>query len=106
MVVSAGCFNFKVEEEYGALGPAPSQKTLAKVERGVTTEQWVRQTLGEPSRESETEEGAKLLIYEYEWEKESKSHIILFTSNEEKRLQKRLVFEVKDGIVTDWWVEK
>jgi outer membrane protein assembly factor BamE (lipoprotein component of BamABCDE complex) len=105
-VIVGGCISIKNEESYGKLGPIPNNKTLAQVKKGETKEEWVKTTLGKPVRESKSNEKQKLLIYEYNRQKEGRFNMPFFSTRDEKEERQRLVFKVSDGIVQDWWIER
>ena len=89
-------------------GVRVSQATLGQIEVGVTSEDWIIATLGEPSmRTTVTEEpSVAILRYEYSHTKASGGAVFLiFAGGSSSSDVKVTFFEVTDGVVTRYWTE-
>lgn len=106
-VAMAGCIACDSEVSYGDKGPAVGKRTLRQVKPGQTTKQWVLATLGEPTGWDTTPDGEEILRYEYV--KRTKSEFAMvpppLAFENEKEQHTRVVFEIRDGIVTHYWKE-
>ncbi len=100
-----GCFIWNSDVSYGEKGAPLSDSTLKQIESGKTTRDWVVSTLGEPSEQSTTSEGAELLKYKYSKTQESNVVMPFVIVNDEKKSLQTLYLEVKDGVVQKYWVE-
>ena len=105
LLPAAGCFIWNSDVNYGDKGAPLTDSTLKQIEPGTTTKAWVLATLGKPSQESTTEEGAELLKYKYS--KSTTSNVVMpfLIVDDEKKLEQTVCFEVKDGVVQKCWVE-
>jgi hypothetical protein len=85
-----------------------SRQTLAQIEPGVTTEAWLRATIGEPTDVScvEGQEHVRVLKYEHSITKsEGGTVFLIFAGGSEKREVSTTYFEIVDGIVARYWSE-
>lgn len=106
MVVASGCISSRSDVTYGPMGPPAGSSTLRKVKVGRTSESWVLGTLGEPSSETVTSDGTKILRYEYTKKVDSTFDMPLIIDSHDKREERTVyLFEVTDGIVTRFWKE-
>ena len=46
----SGCICISNKDDFGDKGAAPDKSTLHRIEKGETSEQWVRGALGAPNR--------------------------------------------------------
>jgi outer membrane protein assembly factor BamE (lipoprotein component of BamABCDE complex) len=89
-------------------GTRVTHNTLNQVETGVTTEAWVRATLGAPSEETVVEDynHVRILRYDHVVEKsEGGAVFLLFAGGSDKRTVTRSYFEITNGVVTKFWKE-
>ncbi len=102
----AGCLIYSDDTRYGEKGKAPTEHTLDQIQTGTTTRDWVLATLGDPSRQSTTEEGTELLEYQYSRKKDNQFIFCPFVFiNDEGEEKQTLYFEVANGVVTKFWKE-
>ncbi|UCG58829.1 MAG: outer membrane protein assembly factor BamE [Phycisphaerales bacterium] len=103
----AGCIACDSEVTYGDKGPAVGRSTLRQVKPGRTTKQWVLATLGEPTSQDTIPDGQEILRYEYV--KRTKSDFAMvpppLAFENEREQHTRVVFEIRDGVVVDYWKE-
>lgn len=84
-----------------------SRAEADRIERGSTSASWVRANFGEPDRRITYEDGAELWRYSNRRTTDSQiSLFLLFDIDVERDHTDTLTLEVRDGIVTDHWVEK
>jgi outer membrane protein assembly factor BamE (lipoprotein component of BamABCDE complex) len=101
-----GCLVYHNDVRYGDKGKAPTERTLDQVQTGTTTRDWVLATLGEPSRQSTTNDGTEVLEYQYSRKKDNSLVVCPFVFiNDEGEETQTLYFEIEDGIVTKFWKE-
>jgi len=106
MLPLAGCFIYSNDVSYGEKGAPVSDRTLEQIECGKTTKNWVVATLGEPSQEETTKDGVEVLKYRYSKTEESNTVFLPFLIvDDEKRHERTIYFEVKDGVVQRYWKE-
>ncbi len=102
----AGCLVYHSDVRYGDRGRAPTGHTLDQIQTGTTTRDWVLATLGEPSRQSTTKDGAEVLEYQYSRKKDNSFVFCPFVFiNDEGEETQTLYFEIEDGVVTKFWKE-
>lgn len=84
-----------------------SNAELDRVETGTTSAEWVRSNFGAPDRVSTYDNGMEVWRYRNTSESESKVGLfLLFNINIERESAETLALEIRDGVVTDYWVEK
>lgn len=84
-----------------------SRGELDRVEIGRTQASWVRSNFGSPDRVSTYDDGLEVWRYRNTSESESKVGLfLLFRVNIERESAETLALEIRDGVVTDYWVEK
>jgi outer membrane protein assembly factor BamE (lipoprotein component of BamABCDE complex) len=103
-----GCISKETKVSYGPKGAPVKSKTLKQIKKGQTPKQWVIDTLGEPSEQTTSPEGAELLRYEYT--KRTETDFAMFPPpiafDTDKERQTTYVFEIKDGVIAKYWKEK
>ncbi len=107
LLTSAGCLVMTGSSEYET-GVKVTETTLERLQKGETTEEWVRATLGEPSNVSEVEGQPNVKILRYDHTKRRSSGgtvFLLFAGGDEKETKSRVYVEITDGIVSDYWTE-
>lgn len=103
---ASGCISSRSDVTYGPKGPAVKSSTLRKIKAGRTSEAWVLGVLGEPTSETVTPDGTKVLRYEYTKKVDSDFEMPLFIDSHDKREECTVYFfEINDGIVTRFWKE-
>ena len=106
VVVTSGCISSRSEVTYGEKGPAVGSKTLRKIKVGQTSEAWILGTLGEPTYETMTPDGTRILRYEYTKTVDSDFEMPLFIDSHDNREERTIyIFEITDGVVTRYWKE-
>ncbi|MFG0258435.1 MAG: hypothetical protein ACF8GE_11080 [Phycisphaerales bacterium JB043] len=84
------------------------EPTLALIQRGETTEEWVHNMLGKPSSvQIVFSSQRKIVRYEYEPVRSSGTTVyrILDESDRRGRIIRAIHFEIAQGIVQNWWIE-
>jgi outer membrane protein assembly factor BamE (lipoprotein component of BamABCDE complex) len=85
-------------------GSYVSDETLRQIEPGKTTSDWVRATLGAPTKVDKLEGGGELWKYTYTERKESSGAVFLiFAGHDKKEISGTVFIEVRDGVVTKTW---
>jgi outer membrane protein assembly factor BamE (lipoprotein component of BamABCDE complex) len=90
-------------------GVRVTASTLEQIEPGVTTEAWVRATLGEPTAVTVVEgrENVRVLRYDYTVTKsEGGAVFLLFAGGSTSKTTTRSFFEFTDGVVSRCWTEE
>ena len=85
-----------------------SEPTLAQIEIGVTTEQWVIATFGAPSERSLVAgtENVEIISYDYKRTRKSGGAVFLIFAGDHSEVTKTTAyFEFTDSIVTRCWME-
>ena len=102
----AGCISARSDVTYGPKGPPVGDCTLRQIECGQTSGQWLRTVLGEPTREDRLPDGTELLTYEYTRKVDTDFDLFLLLDIDDKHEEHTTyVFELQDGIVTEYWKE-
>jgi len=84
-----------------------SRAEVDRVETGSTSAAWVRSNFGSPDRISTYDDGMEVWRYRNTSESESEIGLfLLFNINIERESAETLALEIRDGVVTDYWVEK
>ena len=92
-------------EEYGT---RITGSTLSQVEPGVTSEDWLKATLGSPHACTPVDDqpGTKIYRYDHTVEKSSGGTIfLLFAGGSTSEKTTSMYFETRDGVVTRYWRE-
>lgn len=104
--ILSGCViarSTKVEEKGRKIG----ESTLSQLENQVTTQEWVRAVLGEPTRSETITEGTEVWVYEYMLKKENRVGVIVLLSSEDEKVESQSVYlEFNDGILSKHWTER
>jgi len=107
LLAAAGCISSDCTVSYGPSGPPVEKSTLKKVKCGQTSKRWVMATLGDPTAQNPTPDGAEILRYEYC--KRVKSDFAMFppplSFEKDKEYHTTVLFEVRDGVVVKYWKE-
>lgn len=83
-----------------------SEELAHRIQPGETTEVWVQETFGEPSRRTEHADGSQVWHYENTSKVDTEVGLfLLFHVDVESEVEKRLSITIKEGIVTDYWTE-
>jgi hypothetical protein len=92
-------------EEYGT---RITGQTLSQIEPGVTTEAWLKATLGDPHACTPVEDdpGTKIYRYDHTVEKSSGGTVfLLFAGASSSEKTTSMYFETSEGLVTRYWRE-
>lgn len=82
-----------------------SENTLDVLEPGVTTEQQLRDLLGEPTRTMASDSGT-IYVYEYERRKSGKGYILFAFAGSSQSVEQRTVYIlVNNGVIDRYWVD-
>jgi len=106
----SGCLINSNTNEYET-GTHISQTTLARIEPGTTTQDWVRSVLGEPSRTDsfhpqDSEKHGEIWVYEWKKTRSSSGSIIfLIDTTSNKQQHETYYIEFIDGIVSRTWAD-
>ena len=83
------------------------EEQRSRLVAGQTEAAWVRENFGEPDRVSRYEDGREAWRYRNASSSESRIGLfLLFKIDVERESTETLVLEIRDGIVTDHWVER
>lgn len=94
----SGSSSTKVRGEY--IGPA----TFNEIEPGVTTVDWVRAVMGEPTSRACLADGSEIWKWSYERRHSSRGGVFLLVGGSSKEETKGATFvQIKDGVVTKAW---
>jgi hypothetical protein len=88
-------------------GPAQwSHQEVGRIETGQTRAEWIRTSFGAPDRVSTYDDGTEVWRYRNSATSESKIGLfLLFRINVERQSTETLALEIRNGVVTDYWVE-
>ncbi|MEM7229474.1 MAG: hypothetical protein AAF432_11745 [Planctomycetota bacterium] len=90
-------------------GTQVTSSTLDQIETGVTSEAWLRATLGAPAVETVVEDqpDVRVLRYDHTVEKsEGGAVFLLFAGGSDIRRTTRTYFEIDHGVVSRYWIER
>jgi len=99
----AGCLCSSSNVTFNPSDPAIAQSTAAQIKPGETTKQQLLALLGTPSSQSADSNGVETLRYVYQKNKQSSSWFLVVYISDNKQEQLELLYEVKDGVVTNAW---
>jgi len=101
-ILAVGCVVSNSEVHYTGV----EDEALKQIECGKTTKDQLVAILGEPTEQSQTQEGTEIL--RYKCTKKQDNEFVMFPIvfvDDEKETKHTVVFEVKDGIVQRYWKE-
>ncbi|MEX1197380.1 MAG: hypothetical protein WEB57_05920 [Pseudohongiellaceae bacterium] len=105
-LMMTGCL-FVVDSKERSHGEQWSRAEADRIERGATSAGWIRASFGEPDRRITYEDGTELWRYSNRRTRDSEvSLFLLFNIDIERDNTETLTLEIRDGVVTDHWVEK
>lgn len=85
-------------------GTQVSDATFNRIKPNVTSEDWIRATLGPPTTDSDLRDGGRVLKYVYTERHESSGAVFLiFGGHDEKRIDHTAFIELHGGLVTNAW---
>lgn len=99
----AGCLCSSSHVTFNPSDPAIAQSTASQIKLGETTKDQLIALLGTPSSQSVDGKGVETLRYIYEMQKNTSFYFLIVNISDEKKEQLELLYEVKDGIVTNAW---
>jgi len=100
---STGCLVSSDHHESRS-GTQVSDGTFSRIRPNVTTEDWVRATLGPPTSDAALHDGGRILKYVYTERHESSGAVFLiFGGHDERRIDHTAFVEVHNGLVTSAW---
>jgi hypothetical protein len=89
------------------VGPQISEQSIAVIEPGKTTADWVTATFGEPSHRGTTADGAEILRYDCDRRTTEGSYVLLLIASSTNTIERTSWwFEIRDGKVARAWGEK
>lgn len=101
-----GCL-FVVDSKQNATRTQWHERDRAALVAGESRAEWVRTTFGEPDRISRFEDGTEVWRYRNSQSSESRVGLfLLFRVNVERDSSETLALEIRNGVVTDHWVER
>ncbi|MHC5028229.1 MAG: hypothetical protein ACYTGR_15865 [Planctomycetota bacterium] len=107
VIAASGCLVVS-GSSFDQSGVKVSAVTTGQIEAGVTTEDWIIATLGEPSTRTTVSETPAVAILKYEYT-ETKSEggavFLIFAGGSSRTRTDITYIEVTDGIVTRFWSE-
>ena len=89
-------------------GVRVSSSTMAQVEVGKTTEQWLVAALGEPTARTAVADRENVHILRYNHTVSRSGHgtvFLIFAGHHDRSEPTSAYFEVTDGIITRYWTE-
>ena len=105
-LLMTGCL-FVVDSKQNTAREQWSSHEADRIVIGQTTGDWLRQTFGPPDRRSTYDDGTELWRYRNHNTTESRVALfLLFRVNVERDHSETLTIELRDGVVTDHWVER
>ncbi len=85
-------------------GTKVSSQTFSQIEPGVTTEAWIKGTLGAPTTKTTLEDGSELWKYTYTRTKHSNGSLLfIFKGSSHSSSGGSVYVQLKDGIVVKHW---
>ncbi len=103
----SGCAVINSHSETKSYGTLVSDESLAKVEAGVTTTDWLVATLGAPASREQVDDQVEVLKYSSSQLTKIDSKLIFVLDTSSKREVRRTVFfECADGVLARYWVEE
>ncbi|ALO46535.1 hypothetical protein [Pseudohongiella spirulinae] len=101
-----GCL-FVVDSKQTASRSQWHEEQRSRLVAGQTEASWVRENFGEPDRVSRYEDGSETWRYRNSNSSESRIGLfLLFKIDVERENTETLVLDIRDGVVTDHWVER
>jgi hypothetical protein len=81
---------------------------LQRIERGTTTKDQLLEIVGEPTKETMTEDGTEILKYKCTEKKDNKFAMFPppIAIEDKKETEHTVVFKLRDGIVQRYWKER
>ncbi|MDX1490686.1 MAG: hypothetical protein R3332_05330 [Pseudohongiellaceae bacterium] len=106
MVFLTGCL-FTVDSDRSATASMWSEEQLSSIERGETSQDWVRTRFGDPDKKRiAKEEGVEVWVYESVQRRDTKVGLFLiFSIDVDDEVRKRLSIEFTDGLVSSYWTD-
>ena len=106
MLSMTGCL-FTVDSDIHSRSASWSEQEVSRIVRGQTSENWVRNSFGAPTRSTQFDDGSALWHYSNKSKVETEVGLfLLFHIDVEKEVEQQLSIEIKDGVVRDYWVEE
>lgn len=100
-----GCL-FVVDSKQKSNQSQWSNQEVSRIETGQTRADWIRTSFGAPDRVSTYDDGTEVWRYRNNSKSESKIGLfLLFRINVERQSTETLALEIRNGVVTDYWVE-
>lgn len=101
-----GCL-FVVDSKQNAGRTQWHDDERAQIVSGETSASWVREAFGPPDRSSDRDDGTEIWRYVNTRSKETEiGMFLLFNIDVSSDEEETLVIVVRDGVVTDHWVER
>lgn len=105
-ILMTGCL-FVVDSKQRSDLPKWSSHEVDRIEVGATSAEWIERSFGPPDRRSSYDDSTE--VWRYLNRSTSKSRVglfLLFRVNVERDALETLAIEMRDGIVSDYWVEQ
>jgi outer membrane protein assembly factor BamE (lipoprotein component of BamABCDE complex) len=104
LAVGPGCTVISSNTSTSQSGPLVSEETIAQLEVGKTTKEWVVATLGTPSSSSSVSEKNEILKYTSTRTKKTHSGLlVVLDAKNETQTKETLYLEFQDGVLKRYW---
>lgn len=106
LLLASGCAVIGSHQETKFTGTQVSATTLDKVRPGVTTEAWLRATLGEPSGTEVVDDSTRIMRYtSKEITRIETALLLVLDTSSRKETIRTVYFEIHDGVLDRYWTE-
>ena len=106
LLIGSGCSVIHSHTTTKHYGKQISDETLARIEVGRTTLDWLVATLGEPTSRREVDDATTILKYASKRISNSSATLLfVFDTSSKSEEKKILFFEFHDGILHSYWEE-
>ncbi len=106
LAFGSGCSVIHSHSTTKMMGKQVSDDTLARIEVGVTSEDWVVATLGEPTSREKVNDSTTIMKYASKKIRSANSTLLFVFDTSSKKEEKRTVyFEFRNGILDRYWEE-
>ena len=104
ILLGSGCTIFDSRSETSYSGTQVSDVTMAQLEIGKTTKDWVTATLGAPTSTSQVDDRTELLKYTATRTTDRHAGMILIINSREKTAERETVYlEFRDEVLSRYW---
>lgn len=105
-IVLTGCL-FTVDSDSRSLQTVWNEADVARLQLGVSNQDWVNTSFGDPSSKLNYADGSEIWKYRNRSEKDTEVGLFLiFSIDVEEERTETLSIEFSDGLVTNYWIEE